>query len=141
MRSVSVGDYVLPNRPLLTIVDLEQLLADVYVPESYLSQISVGQTARLRSDAAPQADIVAEIARIAPVVDPRTGQMRVPTMAEYCRRNPAACRDVSLDDECKWYDLRCNLKENWWKVLLGGAAVVMLYNASAGVGRRIGRGK
>jgi hypothetical protein len=75
------------------------------------------------------------------VLDPG-GRMRTPTISDYCRQNPAACRDVSISsEECAWYDLRCNLKENWWKVLLGGAAVVALYNAAAGVGQRIGGGK
>jgi hypothetical protein len=86
--------------------------------------------------------IVHKKKRVAPgVVDPQTGAYIPPTQAEYCRRNPEACRNVSFSDECKWYDLRCSLEENWWKILLGGAAVVALYNAAAGVGQRIGGAK
>jgi hypothetical protein len=71
------------------------------------------------------------------VVNPGTGRYRPQTQAEYCRQNPAACRDVTAP--CPSYlgpicDAGDWIKANWWKVALGVGAVIVLSGGAKGFG-------
>ena len=77
MRSVKYGDLVTPNQPLFEITDFNSLVAEVFVPEKDIGRVSVGTSARLRSPGA-DADLTAgTVLRISPVVDPRSGTVKV----------------------------------------------------------------
>lgn len=76
-RLVKRGDLVAPNQPLFEIVDFESLVANVYVPEKDIGRVAVGGVARLQ---APTTGAMLEdgrVERVAPVVDPRTGTVKV----------------------------------------------------------------
>ncbi|MEE8524396.1 MAG: efflux RND transporter periplasmic adaptor subunit [Thermoanaerobaculia bacterium] len=87
-RHVNLGDHITVNRHLFDIVDFDTIVARVYVPENELTQLGVGQEARLYSNSlgveadAQTADTrtaarIGKVARIAPIVDPRSGTVKV----------------------------------------------------------------
>ena len=76
-RLVNLGDYVTVNQHLFDIVDFDSIVAVVYHPERYLTQLSVGQPARVTSPALGQRVFPAHVKRIAPVVESKTGTVKV----------------------------------------------------------------
>lgn len=75
-RHLDQGAMVRHGTPVLEIADLDPLQAHVSVPERHVSRLAAGQTVRLDVDAtATQA--LGRITRIAPIVDPATGTVRV----------------------------------------------------------------
>lgn len=76
-RLVKLGDQVTVGQQLFEIVDFESLVARVYVPEGQMAGIEPGQVARIRADAAGNAEFTGNVDRIAPVVDPRSGTVKV----------------------------------------------------------------
>lgn len=82
-RHVRVGDAVAVNQHLFDIVDFDSLVALVYVPEKDLAQVSPAQPARLSPPAAPATVFAARIDRVAPVVDPKSGTVKVTLRVPY----------------------------------------------------------
>jgi membrane fusion protein (multidrug efflux system) len=76
-RLVRAGDRVAPAQHLFDIVDLDSLVALIYVPERDLARVAVGQPARLTPPSAPDVRYLGEIDRVAPVVDPKSGTVKV----------------------------------------------------------------
>ena len=76
-RLVSIGDQITMNQHLFDIVDFNSIVARVYVPEKVLSRLGKGQTAHLFSDAFVGEPRSGEIERIAPLVDSRSGTVKV----------------------------------------------------------------
>jgi membrane fusion protein (multidrug efflux system) len=76
-RLVSIGDQITMNQHLFDIVDFNSIVARVYVPEKVLSRLAKGQTAHLVSDAFAGEPRSGEIERIAPLVDSRSGTVKV----------------------------------------------------------------
>ncbi|HUH02186.1 MAG TPA: efflux RND transporter periplasmic adaptor subunit [Kofleriaceae bacterium] len=76
-RFIEYGDLIAPNQPLYEIVDFDSLVAEVFVPEKDIHRVRVGGRARLAapSSGKPLPDGVVE--RIAPIVDPRSGTVKV----------------------------------------------------------------
>jgi len=75
-RLVGVGDYVENHGKLFEIVDFDSIVARVFVPERQLPGLFVGQPARVLAaslDGARQA----QVERISPVVDARSGTVKV----------------------------------------------------------------
>jgi HlyD family secretion protein len=63
--SVKVGDVLAPNQPVATLL-LPHIWVRVYVPETWLARIKVGDTAKVRVDGYPNQDfsgVVEQIAR------------------------------------------------------------------------------
>jgi membrane fusion protein (multidrug efflux system) len=52
-RSVSVGEYVSPQTPLVTLVRTDPLRIEVVVPQQHLMAVRPGQTVRISVDAVP----------------------------------------------------------------------------------------
>lgn len=75
-RLVNRGDNIKNGEHLFDIVDFDTIVARVFVPEKDLARLGVGQTARLRSEAL-DGTRAGEVIRIAPVVDPRSGTVKV----------------------------------------------------------------
>ncbi len=75
-RMVNLGDNIKINQHLFDLVDFDTIVARIFVPEKDLPRLHVGQSARLRSESL---DGVREgtVLRIAPVVDPRSGTVKV----------------------------------------------------------------
>jgi membrane fusion protein (multidrug efflux system) len=76
-RMVNVGDQVQIGQDLFHIIDFESLVARIYVPEKYLKQLHPGQLARVTARAITDEPYEATVLRISPVVDPRTGTIKV----------------------------------------------------------------
>ena len=76
-RYVSVGDFVNTGMRLFDLVDFNSLAAPVYVPDKYLSELAVNQKARVRPTALPGQEFLGYVKRIAPVVEARSGTVKV----------------------------------------------------------------
>ena len=76
-RLVNVGDSVTLNQPLFRIIDFDSIVARIYVPQKELPSLAPGLSARVTADAVGGANLVGTVDRIAPVVDPGTGTIKV----------------------------------------------------------------
>ncbi len=76
-RLVRVGDYVTGGTRLFTLVDDRELIAVLDVPERELSRLGPGQGVTVRTLARGEREYGGWIKRIAPVVDPASGTVRV----------------------------------------------------------------
>jgi membrane fusion protein (multidrug efflux system) len=76
-RMVNVGDQVQIGQSLFHVIDFESLVARIYVPEKDLKQLHEGQAARVTARAISDEPYSASVLRIAPVVDSRTGTVKV----------------------------------------------------------------
>ncbi|MDY7095185.1 MAG: efflux RND transporter periplasmic adaptor subunit [Acidobacteriota bacterium] len=96
-RMINLGDFVTINQPLFELVDFDSIVARVFVPEKELSSLATGQEARLTTPAVSDQIHSGSIERIAPVVDPKSGTVKVTVALD----NPRALRpglyvDVAL---------------------------------------------
>ena len=69
LRHISVGEYVQPGQPIVTLDDTDPLKGDFRVPEAYSNSLRVGQTVQLRVDAAPGRVFSGQVYAIDPKVD------------------------------------------------------------------------
>ncbi len=76
-RQIKVGNMVLANATTFRITDFDPLLAVLYVPEREIGKLAVGQQARVMIDALSKSEFSGVIDRISPIVDPRTGTVKV----------------------------------------------------------------
>ncbi len=76
-RMVNLGDSVTVNQPLFRIIDFDSIVARVYVPEKDLRRLRVGQPARIHAPALGENPLRGKVLRISPVVDPKTGTIKV----------------------------------------------------------------
>lgn len=76
-RLIKRGDAVSPGQELFEIIDFDSLVARVFVPERQLRRIAVGQNVRLVAESGSGASFDGVVDRIAPVVDPRSGTVKV----------------------------------------------------------------
>ena len=75
-RVVNVGDHVATHAKLFQIVDFDSIVARVFVPERQLPGLFVGQPARVLAQSL-DGSRQARVERISPVVDPRSGTVKV----------------------------------------------------------------
>ncbi len=71
-RMVDPGARVMPQVPLLTVIDASSVKVEGGVPEGELPLVKVGSRARITVEALGGAPIEAVVDRVEPVVDPRT---------------------------------------------------------------------
>lgn len=76
-RHVNLGDHITVNQHLFDLVDFDSIVARVYVPEKELPRLRVGQAARLFSASIGDQARSGEVIRIAPIVDPASGTVKV----------------------------------------------------------------
>lgn len=69
IRNVSVGDYVKEGQELVNLEDIATLKIDFRLPESYLTQLRVGQQVEVSTDALPGQVFRAVLEAINPLVD------------------------------------------------------------------------
>ena len=81
-RFVDEGGTVSANVALLSIVELDPIIAVVNVPERDYARIAIGQRATLSTDSYPKSVFEGEIVRIAPVFRRSTRQARVEVRVE-----------------------------------------------------------
>lgn len=66
---VSLGHYVTPGQPLVTLTDIQYLRAEFSVSEKYLSSLKLGQTVKITTSAYPGKIFEGKIAYISPTID------------------------------------------------------------------------
>jgi membrane fusion protein (multidrug efflux system) len=76
-RLIRPGDQVTVGQHLFDLVDFNSIVARVYVPEKNLTRMRTGQQARVTAQALDGRVYTGTIDRIAPVVDPKTGTIKV----------------------------------------------------------------
>lgn len=76
-RHVDPGQTVAIGTALFQVVDPDPLLAHIHLPEREVRDLSPGRPVRIRPEAGSEVEYPGEILRIAPVVDQRTGTVRV----------------------------------------------------------------
>jgi len=76
-RLVNLGDQVQIGQHLFDIVDFDSMVARIYVPEKHVQALHRGLPARLSARSGGAGEYVCKVKRIAPVVDPRTGTVKV----------------------------------------------------------------
>jgi len=76
-KRVSTGDVVTPGAPLFTIVDLSTLQLEATVPADAIAQVNPGTSVELEVRGYPDQTFRGTVTRVAPSVDPGTGQVRV----------------------------------------------------------------
>jgi len=76
-RLVKYGDLVNVNQHLFDIVDFDSIVARVYVPEMNLPDLQLDQPARVTATPFGPREYEAYVKRIAPVIDARTGTVKV----------------------------------------------------------------
>jgi len=76
-RLVGLGDQVQIGQHLFDIVDFDSLVARVFVPEKHLQDLRKDLIARVSAQAAGGRVHDVSVRRVAPVVDPRSGTVKV----------------------------------------------------------------
>jgi membrane fusion protein (multidrug efflux system) len=77
VRRVKPGDAVSMDQPLFDLVDFDTLVVRIYVPERELVRVRPGQSARIFTQAMPGSTFAGTVDRVAPVVDPKSGTVKV----------------------------------------------------------------
>jgi membrane fusion protein (multidrug efflux system) len=81
-RSIDPGQTVSVGAPLFTILDADPLLARIYLPEREVARLEPGQEVLIHPDTADSVDLEGSVLRIAPIVDSRTGTVKVTCQVE-----------------------------------------------------------
>ncbi len=76
-RLIKVGDLVRENQAVYRIVDFDSLVAPVYVPEKYLSELHIGQPAVLDLPALGGRKVHGRVKRVSPIVESQSGTIKV----------------------------------------------------------------
>ena len=97
LRDVSIGAFLQPNSKITTLVDIENLIVEVSIPEKYLSNSLTGSKLNFSVEGYVD-DFYANIYAVDPMVDTRTRTITV--RASYINRNlnlrPGMSARVSL---------------------------------------------
>lgn len=76
-RLRKLGDRIQPSDRLFTVINLDEMIAVVYVPEREIQRISKGQKAYVFSDNLQNKKFPGWIKRVSPAVDPQSGTFKV----------------------------------------------------------------
>jgi membrane fusion protein, multidrug efflux system len=76
-RQVSTGDIVAPGAPLFTVIDPARLQLEASIPAVRLGEVRPGALVEFSVTGFGEEKFRGEIERVAPAVDPATGQVRV----------------------------------------------------------------
>ena len=77
LRDIRFGEAVGPAKLAFQIVDLNELMVDVSLPEKDLSRLRVGQQANVLSELLEEGRAAGTLLRISPVIDAKTGTLKV----------------------------------------------------------------
>ncbi|MFH1889020.1 MAG: efflux RND transporter periplasmic adaptor subunit [Candidatus Omnitrophota bacterium] len=69
---VDIGENVTTQTPVALVVDMDKVKIDLDVPEKYLPQVSLGQSATIGVDAYPEEEFLGIVTKVSPVVDLET---------------------------------------------------------------------
>lgn len=76
-REVQVGARVSAGTKLFSLVNLDEIVARVYVPGRYLTQVAERQNAVVTSEFMRDRSFEGRVKRISPVIDPKSGTFKV----------------------------------------------------------------
>ncbi len=76
-RFVNESDLLAPNKPIVSVLDIDSLTAVINVIEQDYSKITIGQKAALSIDAFPGESFRGKVIRIAPLLNEKSRQGRV----------------------------------------------------------------
>ncbi len=76
-RLVNLGDHVTINQPLFDLVDFDSIVARIYVPEKEFQHLTRGLVARITTPALGEQTFAGKVERLAPIVDPKSGTVKV----------------------------------------------------------------
>lgn len=76
-RFVSEGAMLTPNTPILSILEINPLLAIIHITDKDYFRIKTGQVASISTDALPDKSVTGEIVRIAPLLKETSREARV----------------------------------------------------------------
>ncbi|MFO0663936.1 MAG: efflux RND transporter periplasmic adaptor subunit [Polyangiaceae bacterium] len=97
-RAVEPGDVVTPGKTLLTLAADGDMQLSFQADERNLSAIALGQRARASADAFPATEFDAEVAYIAPSIDPQRGtvevRLKVPKRPAFLRADMTVSVDL-----------------------------------------------
>ena len=71
------GDRIQPTVKLFSVINTQEMIAIVYVPEKEISRVKKGQTAFITSDNLKNKRFTGWIKRVSPVIDPASGTFKV----------------------------------------------------------------
>ena len=101
-RKVNLGDTITVNQHLFNLVDFRSIVARIFVPEKVLPRLETGQEARILTNSLGGETRRGEVIRIAPIVDPRSGTVKVTVgMREYQGLLPGMYVEVDLVTETR----------------------------------------
>ncbi len=63
-KSIEVGEFATPGRPIATLIDLDRVELKIYIPEQEIGKLRLGNDARVRTDAFPEQYIPARVSRV-----------------------------------------------------------------------------
>jgi membrane fusion protein (multidrug efflux system) len=96
-RLVNLGDQVQIGQHLFDIVDFGSIVARIFVPEKQLPGLRPGLEARVTASASVSGEFTGHVDRIAPVVDPASGTVKVTiALGEDPALRPGLYVDVDL---------------------------------------------
>lgn len=100
-RAADPGAYVSPNSPVVDVVDIRRVRLVANIIEKDLTQIGIGDNARVEVDAFPGESFMGRIARVSPVLDPatRTAQIEVEIANDRFRLKPGMYARVGIVTE------------------------------------------
>lgn len=98
-RLIKVGEQISMNQPLFEVIDFDSIVAVIFVPERNLPMLQVGQDARLKAPSLNHVSFDGYVDRISPVVDERTGTIKVTLGLKKGPMNQAARPGLFLNVE------------------------------------------
>ncbi|MBP7088605.1 MAG: efflux RND transporter periplasmic adaptor subunit [Candidatus Omnitrophica bacterium] len=66
---VDIGQKVTEQTPVAFVIDMDKVKINLEIPERYLPRISLGQEAKVSTDAYPQEEFLGQVTKVSPVVD------------------------------------------------------------------------
>jgi RND family efflux transporter MFP subunit len=76
-RFANEGDLLAVNDPIVSVLDIDQVMAVVFVTEKDYPRLSLGQSAVVKADSFPDREWIGEVSRLAPVFRASSRQARV----------------------------------------------------------------
>jgi membrane fusion protein (multidrug efflux system) len=76
-RLIKLGDRIQPTDKLFSVINTEEMIANVYVPEKEFGNIKKGQKVHIVSDHVQNERFQGWVKRLSPVVDPQSGTFKV----------------------------------------------------------------
>lgn len=133
-RLVDAGDTVAANAELLTIVATRRLKAVIRVPQSVYGSLAPGRRAEVSAPSMPEASFPAQVARIAPRLDPASRQARVELTVDNPERTLVPGMFVQVAIETERID-NAAIVPTTALVDRGGRSGIFVVDAEAGAAR------